>query len=87
MIGKLIGAFAGSKLAENTRSIGGPAGAVLGVGAATIARRLSLPALVAITAGGYLFSKYQEKSETSKTTKAEPSSTSTAPKVEPVPAA
>ena len=64
MIGKLIGAFAGSKLADNTRaSIGGPTGAALGVAAATVAKRLSLPALVAITAGGYFAKKYFDQRE------------------------
>jgi hypothetical protein len=66
MIGKIIGAIAGSKMAEHTRGLGGPTGAALGVGAAAIARRLSLPALVAITAGGYLAKKYSEKKEAEK---------------------
>ncbi len=63
MIGKIFGAFAGSKIAEHTRGIGGPTGAVLGVGAAALARRMSLPALVAITAGGYFAKRYMDKKE------------------------
>ncbi len=63
MIGKIIGAFAGGKIAEHTRGIGGPTGAVLGVGAAALARRMSLPALLAITAGGYLAKRYIDKKE------------------------
>ncbi len=66
MIGKIIGAFAGSKIAQHSRGIGGPTGAVLGVGAAALARRLSVPALVAITAGGYFAKRYMDKQETAK---------------------
>lgn len=61
MIGKIIGAIAGSKAAESTSAIGGTTGAILGVGAATIARRLSLPTLAAITVGGYLWKRHQDK--------------------------
>jgi trimethylamine:corrinoid methyltransferase-like protein len=66
MIGKIIGAIAGSKVAEHTRGIGGPTGAILGVGAATLARRLSLPALVAVSAGGYFAKKYFDKQQAAK---------------------
>lgn len=66
MFGKIIGAIAGSKLAENARGIGGTKGAALGWGAATIAKRLSIPALVAITAGGYFAKKYLDKREEEK---------------------
>lgn len=61
MIGKIIGAIAGSKAAESTSAIGGTTGAILGVGAATMARRMSLPALAAITIGGYLWKRHQDK--------------------------
>ena len=63
MFGKIIGAIAGSKIAESTRGIGGPGGAALGIGAATIAKRLSIPALLAITAGGYVAKKYWTKKD------------------------
>jgi len=66
MIGKIIGAFAGSKVAEHTRGIGGPTGAVLGVGAAALARRLSLPALIALSAGGYFAKRYIDRKEAAK---------------------
>lgn len=67
MIGKIFGAFAGSKLAKSTRGIGGPGGAILGVGAAAIARRVSLPALVAISAGGYFMKKRIDKKTAAET--------------------
>ncbi len=77
MFSKIIGAIAGSKIAENVRGIGGPGGAVLGVGAATIAKRLSIPALIAISVGGYFAKKHFEKKEAAKT------ATKTPPEVTP----
>ena len=82
MIGKLIGAFAGSKLANSTRNgIDGPMGAALGVAAATVAKRVSLPMLVALTAGGWLVNKAMNKkeAETASGTAVSPVSTGTAP--------
>ena len=61
MIGKIIGAFVGDKLAKQTSSIGGASGAALGVIAATAVRRLSLPAMIALGAGGYVVKKVMEK--------------------------
>ena len=67
MIGKIIGAIAGSKLAENSRSIGGPAGALLGIGAATLARRMSLLVLIAASVGGYLIKKRMDRKQAGST--------------------
>ncbi|MDG6077805.1 hypothetical protein E3U23_01155 [Erythrobacter litoralis] len=61
MIGKVIGAFVGDRLAKQTSGIGGAGGAALGVVAATVLRRMSLPAMLAIGAGGYLAKKMSEK--------------------------
>ena len=57
MIGKIIGAVAGSKIAEHTRGLSGPFGAVAGVFTATALRRFSVPALIALAAGGYFAKK------------------------------
>ena len=54
MIGKIIGAFVGDRLAKETNAIGGASGAALGVVASTVLRRISLPAMVAL---GVLFLK------------------------------
>ncbi len=82
MLGKIIGAFAGSKLSQTTRGIGGPTGAMLGLGAAAVAKRLSLPALVAVTAGGYFAKKYFD----GKNTDVQPETrTPEAPEVVPTP--
>ena len=54
MIGKILGAFVGGKVAQRTRGIQGPTGAALGVLAPAILRRLSWPAMLALGLGGYL---------------------------------
>ena len=61
MIGKIIGAYAGDKLAKQTGSLGGAGGAALGVIAATVLRRMSLPAMLALGAGGYIAKRLREK--------------------------
>lgn len=61
MIGKIIGGIVGAKAADHMRGISGPGGALLGVGAAAVARRLSLPAMLAIAAGGYAYKRHKDK--------------------------
>ena len=60
MIGKAIGAFVGDKLAKQTGGVGGAGGAVMGVVAASVLRRMSLPAILALGAGGYIAKKLGE---------------------------
>lgn len=60
MIGKIIAAVAGNQLAKTTSGIGGPAGAAIGVATVAVARRLSIPALLAVGAGGFLVKKYMD---------------------------
>lgn len=76
MLGKIIGAGLGAKVAERTKSIGGPAGAAIGAAAPLILRRLSIPAMLAIAAGGYAYKKYSDKKEAENAT---PPRTSKAP--------
>ena len=57
MLGKLAGAFLGEKIAGRHS---GAKGAMLGYGAAALARR-SVPALAAITLGGWAFNKWRER--------------------------
>ena len=67
MIGKIIGGIVGAKMAKSERGgLGGPGGALLGIGAAALARRLSLPEMLAVAAGGYAYERYQDKQETRK---------------------
>jgi len=57
MVGKLFGAWLGNKVAgENS----GAKGALIGYGAAAVARR-SVPALAAITLGGWAFRKWRDR--------------------------
>jgi hypothetical protein len=63
MIGKLIGAAAGAQAAKHTAKIGGTGGAVLGALAVPLVRRMSLPALLALGAGGYAYKKWSDRRE------------------------
>ena len=57
MLGKLAGAWLGSKVAGRHQ---GTKGAILGYGAAALARR-SVPALAAVAIGGWAFNKWRDK--------------------------
>lgn len=61
MIGKIIGAFIGSKVAQHTRGIEGPTGAALGAFAPVLLRRLSWPAIAALGVGGYLAKRMADR--------------------------
>ena len=57
MLGKLAGAWLGNRIAGRNSS---GKGAVLGFGAAALARR-SVPALAAVAAAGWAFNKFRER--------------------------
>ena len=57
MLGKLAGAWLGKKVAGRNN---GAKGALLGFGAAALARR-SVPALAAVAAAGWGYSKWRER--------------------------
>ncbi|UYH55103.1 hypothetical protein N6L26_00590 [Qipengyuania sp. SS22] len=78
MIGKVIGAFVGDRLAKQTGGIGGASGAALGVVATSVLRRMSLPAMVALGVGGYVVKKVIDKKQVGDDTSTPPQ-TSTAP--------
>lgn len=61
MIGKVIAAYVGDRLAKKTKILNGPAGAAIGVAATSILRRMSLPAMIALGAGGYVAKKLADK--------------------------
>jgi hypothetical protein len=69
MIGKIIGAVAGKKIAQDTNGGSGFGGALLGVGSAAVLRRLGPAGLVAAAVGGYAFKKYRERQNASFATK------------------
>lgn len=60
MIGKILGAFVGGKVAQHVRGIEGPTGAAIGVLAPALLRRLSLPTMIALGVGGYLAKKVMD---------------------------
>lgn len=57
MFGKLAGAWLGNRIAGRNS---GTKGAILGYGAAALARR-SVPTLAALTLGGWAFRKWLDK--------------------------
>jgi hypothetical protein len=72
MLGKLAGAWLGEKVAGDNS---GAKGAILGYGAAALARR-SVPALAALALGGWALKKWREhkRSHPSYPSEATPSS-------------
>ncbi|MFO6430215.1 hypothetical protein ACLBKT_09005 [Erythrobacter sp. W302b] len=78
MIKNIIGAVAGAKLAQNTKVDNGT-GAILGSIAPALIARLSLPALVAIGAGGYLLKRYRDQQAEKQTDPQTPTPTSRIP--------
>lgn len=63
MLGKIIGAVAGRKAARHIDGIGGPGGALLGVGAATLLRRMGPGGLIAAAVGSYVLKRHLDKRE------------------------
>ena len=61
MLGKIIGGIAGAKAADHVRGMNEGGGALLGIGAAALARRLGPVGLIAALAGGYGFKRYKDK--------------------------
>ncbi len=52
MIGKMIGAMVGARVADRARGVGGPTGAVLGMVAIPLIRRLGPLGWAAVAIGG-----------------------------------
>lgn len=69
MIGKVVGAYLGGKVAQRVKGIEGPTGAALGVIAPMLLRRLSWPAMVALGVGGYLAKRYGDEGASSRAAK------------------
>ena len=61
MLGKIIGAVAGRRLARHIDGIGGPGGALLGVGAVALMRRMGPAGLVAAAVGRYALKHHLDK--------------------------
>lgn len=61
MLGKVIGAMAGERIAREISGVSGTGGALLGVAAATVLRRIGPVGLVALAATGYVLKKHRER--------------------------
>lgn len=57
MIGKIVGAFAGKKLAERSSGVSGTGGLVMGAAATSILKRVGPLGLIAALAGGYVIKR------------------------------
>lgn len=66
MIGKILGGIAGKQFADQTSGVSGPAGMLAGAVAGSVLRRAGIPALIALTAGGYVFKKWSDKRDADK---------------------
>jgi hypothetical protein len=63
MFGKIIGGIVGAKAASRISGVNEGGGALLGIGAAALARRLGPVGLIAAIAGGYAFKRYKDKQD------------------------
>jgi hypothetical protein len=63
MIGKIVGAVVGKRMADRVGGLRGPGGALLGVGAASVMRRMGPLGLIAAAAGGWALKRHFEKRE------------------------
>lgn len=72
MLGKIIGAVAGRRVSKHISGINGPGGAVLGVAAATLMRRMGPMGMVAAAVGGWALKRHFEKQEVVKRNGAPP---------------
>ena len=61
MIGKMIGAIVGGNIAEKTRGVSGPTGALLGAAVPAVIARLSIPTMIAMGVGGYFVKKHLDR--------------------------
>lgn len=78
MIKRLIGAVIGREAAKHTAAVGGTGGALLGVLAVSLIARLSIPAMLAVTAGGYIAKRVYAKRQGQQPAAAMTASTDTA---------
>lgn len=63
MLGKVIGAMVGERIARRVGGVNQTGGALLGAGAAMLARRLGPMGLIAAALGGYALKRAYEKRE------------------------
>ena len=66
MLGKIIGALIGRRAARQVSGVSDAQGALLGLGMATVLRRLGPAGIVAAAAGAYALKRHREKSKSRK---------------------
>lgn len=63
MIGKIIGAAVGAKAAKESKALGGVTGFVTAAAVPFVLKRLSIPTMIVMGAGGYAAKRFFEKRE------------------------
>jgi hypothetical protein len=63
MLGKLIGAAIGQQAARHIGGVNGTGGALLGLGAAAVLRRLGPAGLIVAAAGSYALKRHRDRAE------------------------
>ena len=63
MIAKIIGAAVGAKAAKESKALGGATGAALGAVVPFVVRRLSIPTMLVMGAGGYAAKRFFDKKQ------------------------
>lgn len=61
MLGKLIGAVVGERMARHVGGVNGTSGALLGAAVPIVLRRLGPVGLIAAAVGGYALKRYYDK--------------------------
>ena len=61
MLGKMIGAIVGGNIAEKTRGVSGPTGALIGAAVPAVIARMSIPTMLAMGVGGFFLKKHLDK--------------------------
>ncbi len=61
MIGKIIGAALGAQAAKKSKNVGGASGAAIGAAVPFVLRRISIPTILAMGAGGFIAKKLFDK--------------------------
>ena len=66
MIGKIFGAIVGNKAAKHVKGMSGTSGALLGIAAPVVLRRLGPLGVIAAAAGAFAYKKYNDRPEVKK---------------------
>lgn len=79
MLKNILGAVVGAQLAKKSDKVDNGTGAILGSIAPALIARMSLPAMIAIGAGGYLLKRHRDQQAANGTAPATPATPASAP--------